>query len=497
MERNMNNRPLLCVFVLWAWILSGCAPTSTSVKPVPAPVPSDTEAKYFDKGINTLADKLLSSSTSYKIGKITVADFIGPGDQVFTLGEYVADKISSRLFSSGKFPDFMERKQLRQVLLARKGELSGYFDPATVEKFGKLIGVDSMVIGKIWDLDRIIDITAKIVESGTGRLQGKAEVRVIKDEMVGGLLRKARTATLTIITKPAVGGTVVAGGKQGRLQDGMLTLTEVPYGECQVIIKPEGYAGMRKSVAIRSRTETLTVSLPVKIYDLSFQIIPPDASLFFDGQSVSLNPQGFAKITDLEDREYSYVVRAEGYPDKMERVNPARQQLITLELETNDPFYATKNKFFDKVRQAGKRQSFSVRLWTDRSDYRLGDPIFFYFRAEKDCYLNLVDIASNGEIRLIFPNRFHPDSYVQGGVTYRLPDENHRFSFEVEPPAGTERVYAIASTRPLDIFTEDFREEPFLTFGRSNTRGIKMKGIEVKLDQSNLSAAAECVIHIR
>jgi len=73
-----------------------------------------------------------------------------------------------------------------------------------------MIGVDSMVIGNIEDLGSFFDVTAKIVASGTGRIQGMADVRVVKDEATAGLVSKARTAVLTIAVDPVVRGSVVA-----------------------------------------------------------------------------------------------------------------------------------------------------------------------------------------------------------------------------------------------------------------------------------------------
>ena len=324
-----------------------------------------------------------------------------------------------------------------------------------------------------------------------------ADVRLIRDDVVIRLLGKSRSATLTVTVEPSVDGIVAIGEKQCRLEHGMATFTEIPYGECQVVIKPEGYKTVRKSIDIRSRVESVSIRLQTMRYVVSFQIVPPDSSLSVDGQKVPLNPHGFAKVPDLEAREYSYVVRAKGYKDRLATFNPVYDRLIALDLKTLDPFFETRDKFFKKFQQVGKKGDFSVKLWTNKSNYKLGDSIVFYFRAERDCYLNLVDINSRGEISMIFPNRYHPDNFVKRGVTYRIPDKGYGFSFEVEPPAGTDRIYAIAGTRPLDIFSQDFTQQAFLTMSRSKTRGVKVKGIGVKLDQAQLNAASECVINIR
>jgi len=496
-EEKMNRRWIPCVFLGVLLMIASCASAPKVTKTEPPKSPGYSGAKSLYEGIDELAQKLVASSSQHQVGKTTVADFIGPGEAITPLGEYISDKVSIPLFSA--FPDFLERKQLKQVLQGMKGEHSGYFDQQTVKEFGKMIGVDSMVIGTIEDMGDFIDVTALIIEAGTGWRQGNADVHILKDDAVRRLLSNVRTSTLTITVEPLVNGTVVAGGKQCYLKNGIATLAGIPYGMCQVIIQPQGYEQIHRSIDIRSRTESLSVRLNIKKYIVSFQIIPPDASLTVDGKSVPLNEQGFAKVSDLEAREYSYVIKAkeEEYADKLDTFNPAHKQLIALDLQTKDPYFATRDKFTKKYQQVSNQRDFYVKLWTDKTRYSLGDQIFFYFRAEEDCYLNLVDINSRGEITLLFPNRFHSDNFVRGGVTYHIPGKNYGFTFEVEPPVGTERIYAMASTRPLNIFAQDFSQQSFVSMTRGNTRGGNVRGIGVRLDQARLSAASECVIHIQ
>ena len=493
----MKRTYILFAFFLILWSVSGCAPSTTGTQTAVPPKGSYSEARYLRQGINDLAEKLVTSTQGKPVGKIAVADFVGPGSEVYVLGEYISDKVSVGLFSSGAFPDFMERRQLKQVLLSLKAEHSGYFDQGTVQQFGKMIGVNSMVIGTIEDLGDVVDVTAKIVQSGSGRLLGVAGVQLVKDVSVSKLLHKQRTATLTISVDPPVGGTVVAGGRRSYLTGGVVTITHIPYGECHVLIQPEGHEAVHRDIDIRSDSETLAVSLDSKRYEVRFQVNPPDALLTVDGKRIPLNPQGFARVSDLEAREYSYVVGARHHKNILGTFNPANRQQIVINFETTDPFLATGNKFFHKVQELANRQDFSVRLWTDRTTYQVGEPIHFYFRAERDCYLNLVDINSKGEISLLFPNRFDSNNSVQGGKTYCIPGDNYGFVLEAMLPTGTDRIYAIASTRPMDVFDYNFARDAFVTMTRGKTRGIDIRGIGVRLDRAKLNAAAMSVINIR
>ena len=107
----MNKCNFLCVFLCLIWFATGCASTGTVTKSGPASAPSYAEAKNLYEGIDFLAKRLIASASQHQIGKIAVADFVGPGDMITGLGEHVSDKPSVTIFFAGIFPDLMERKQ--------------------------------------------------------------------------------------------------------------------------------------------------------------------------------------------------------------------------------------------------------------------------------------------------------------------------------------------------------------------------------------------------
>ena len=100
--------------------------------------------------------------------------------------------------------------------------------------------------------------------------------------------------------------------------------------------------------------------------------------------------------------------------------------------------------------------AFKVEIETDdrRRDYRLGEEITFNVYSEKDCYLLILDIHSEGDIHIIFPNKRYKDNRVSGGKTINIPDEvmkKENFRFIFDAPAGEETVKVIASTRSLKL----------------------------------------------
>jgi len=476
--------------------------TGLQTSAIPRLARADTGLDFY-AGIEKLSKDLTASiralSENQGVKNVSVADLTGPGDRVYVGGEYVAKKLGLALMKAKTFPKFMERKEIGKILEAMAVEMSDLYDPKTAGEFGKLIGVDAVVIGTVEDLGNLIDITAKIVESETGRLLAMADCQVKKGHVVKDLLFKERTATLTVNVIPPVSGKIIIGGETNRLKDGIAIIQKIPYGANQVIIQPDqaGYDTVSTQANIRSRTQTVTYDLDARKCMVSFQVIPPDATLIVNGNKVDLNPHGFASIDEFDTQVCSYVAQAKGFETfEMQRFKPCENSLITLDLVTSDPFYNTKKKLFKTYKKASKNSAFKVKLWTDKSQYLIDDPIHFYFETEKDCFVNLINVGSSGNITVLFPNRYHSNNLIKAGVKYKIPGESYPFGLVVQPPPGNERVYAIASTWPIDIFTMDFEKQVFTSLTRTNTRDIGViKQVGNKLDRAKLQSSAECIVY--
>ncbi len=92
-----------------------------------------------------------------------------------------------------------------------------------------------------------------------------------------------------------------------------------------------------------------------------------------------------------------------------------------------------------------------IEVWTDKKIYQIGDKVTFYFRADHDSYVNLLDVGSSGQVRVLFPNPHHPDNFVKANRIYAIPEKDSGFSILVHGPPGLERIKAIATQQPLPI----------------------------------------------
>ena len=91
----------------------------------------------------------------------------------------------------------------------------------------------------------------------------------------------------------------------------------------------------------------------------------------------------------------------------------------------------------------------TVKVWTDKKSYNHGEYIAIYMEGNRDFYARIVNIGSNGKVIQLLPNGYRQTNHFRGGQRYQIPGPGDRFSLEVTPPYGQERIVVYASETPL------------------------------------------------
>ena len=116
---------------------------------------------------------------------------------------------------------------------------------------------------------------------------------------------------------------------------------------------------------------------------------------------------------------------------------------------------------------------FTVELWTapaptggardiavtskkKKAGYRTGQKIVVGFRASRDCHLTLLNIGTSGKLTVLFPNSLHPDNAIQAGRDYRIPEADDDFEYELQGPAGVEKIKAVATLKKVALLESNF-----------------------------------------
>src|SRR5688572_30012080 len=102
---------------------------------------------------------------------------------------------------------------------------------------------------------------------------------------------------------------------------------------------------------------------------------------------------------------------------------------------------------------SNKDSKLKVSVWADREDstYEIGEEAVFFFKADQDSYVTLLNVGTSGRITVLFPNKWDKENYVRAGKVYRVPPEDAGYKFQMGGPAGTEVLKAIATTDEHDF----------------------------------------------
>lgn len=125
-----------------------------------------------------------------------------------------------------------------------------------------------------------------------------------------------------------------------------------------------------------------------------------------------------------------------------------------------------------------------IQLTADRGDgglYRKGDRLYLFLKANLDCYAKILYHQVDGTKVLIFPNKYHPESFIQKDRLYQIPPDATDFSFEVVEPFGIEMIKAFAATTPIDINAGEKTSEGFSILTEDPAAiALRTRGIAVK-----------------
>ncbi len=98
----------------------------------------------------------------------------------------------------------------------------------------------------------------------------------------------------------------------------------------------------------------------------------------------------------------------------------------------------------------------AVKLWAEKTRYRVGDRLTISFETNRDAFLTIVNVGTSGEVTILFPNRFSGGHGVKAGRTYRIPETTDSYELELKGPPGVELVYALLTLKPVLFLSTDF-----------------------------------------
>jgi hypothetical protein len=92
-----------------------------------------------------------------------------------------------------------------------------------------------------------------------------------------------------------------------------------------------------------------------------------------------------------------------------------------------------------------------VELWTNHGDavYTRGQNVRVYFRADRDAYVTILRVDTDGRVRVLFPRDPWEDNFARGGRDYEIEGHGGRDAFYVDDYPGVGYVFAVVASDPF------------------------------------------------
>ena len=112
-----------------------------------------------------------------------------------------------------------------------------------------------------------------------------------------------------------------------------------------------------------------------------------------------------------------------------------------------------------------------VEIWTGRGDdvYQRGDAARVFFQADRDAFVTVFRVDTDGRVRVLFPREPWEDTYVRGGREYEIETTSDGRAFRVDDYPGVGYVFAVIAADPFDyagIVTNDHWDYRVIAEGR-------------------------------
>lgn len=99
---------------------------------------------------------------------------------------------------------------------------------------------------------------------------------------------------------------------------------------------------------------------------------------------------------------------------------------------------------------AARLARFHLAIDTDKAAYRVGDLLKITVHADRDCYLIVYYVDSQGNSAIVCPSPFCTANHVTASQPYQLTDDHGRMLQEKGPP-GAEEIQVLATADRIDV----------------------------------------------
>src|SRR6266436_4517759 len=105
-----------------------------------------------------------------------------------------------------------------------------------------------------------------------------------------------------------------------------------------------------------------------------------------------------------------------------------------------------------------------VEVWTDRGDspYTSGQGVRTHFRADRDAFVTILRVDTDGRVRVLFPREPWEDNFARGGRDYEVQGGDERDAFYIDDYPGVGYLFDLAQRIVPDGYSDwDYDITPY------------------------------------
>ena len=202
-----------------------------------------------------------------------------------------------------------------------------------------------------------------------------------------------------------------------------------------------------------------------------------------------------ARLVSVETGEIIKGWNSEGNKNEILFFSHQIASLIHVFLTDKDIPEQELTKSFQKISGIKELEDVQVHLGFDREgvppEYKNEEKMKIYFKVtgkkDKKYYITILNIGTEGEINLLFPNSHNLDNKIELNKLYEVPGKGDDYDLEVYGKPGKNLIIGIVTEKPLGLVEQaTIKEEVFPLLG-SMPDNYLQRGVKAKANKSGVT----------
>ena len=148
----------------------------------------ETDTEYYQEKSEDLVDTITRDVEEYEINKVVVLDLVDDKGRVPILGQYMSNRVVEAMTRNKTFR-VAQRGEVMETLNQLDLKPSFKYTSEEIQRIGKALNAQGLVMGKLLDIGVNIDVHLALVDIASGEVIASASEQLIRTRSAVELLR--------------------------------------------------------------------------------------------------------------------------------------------------------------------------------------------------------------------------------------------------------------------------------------------------------------------